>query len=142
MMKAFKAGGLGMVFCFVATIPGAAQEDAAVSQWQTLSGDEVRELFAGNTELGEGMKDLEATGLQWTAFFASDGTARRQSSKSGEKAMGTWFVDANGRACVQWEGKVEPKCDAISREGDHYLRIRDGQVRARIKIQKGNPGKL
>ena len=149
MMKAFTLGVLSMMLCVVAPIPAASQEDpeaaqqgAAVTPRDMLSGDQVRELLQGNTEIGEGMKDEEQTGRGWTAYFAPDGTARRQTTKGGEKAVGTWFIDAEGRACFQWEGKEEPKCDLIAREGDSYLRVRDGQVRARIKIQKGNPGKL
>jgi hypothetical protein len=149
MMKAFTLGVLSMMLCLVTPIPAAAQEDPEAAQQDTaatprdfLSGDQVRELLQGNTEIGEGMKDEEQTGRRWTAYFAPDGTARRQTTKGGEKAVGTWFIDAEGRACFQWEGKEEPKCDLIAREGDSYLRIRDGQVRARIKIQKGNPGNL
>jgi hypothetical protein len=149
MMKAFTLGVLSMMLCVVAPSPATSQEDpeaaqpgAAVTPRDMLSGDQVRELLQGNTEIGEGLKDEEQTGRHWTAYFAPDGTARRQTTKGGEKAIGTWFIDAEGRACFQWEGKEEPKCDLIAREGDSYLRIRDGQVRARIKIQKGNPGNL
>jgi hypothetical protein len=34
------------------------------------------------------------------------------------------------------------KCDAIVREDDHYLRIREGQVRGLIRIKEGNPANL
>jgi hypothetical protein len=156
MMKAFAVGVLGMLLCFVAPTPAASQEDPAASQedptapveepavalQDALPGDEVRKLFEGNTEVGEGMKGEEPTGRTWTAYFAADGTARRRRVDGGGKLLGTWFVDSEGRNCFQWEGKEEPKCDVIIPEGDHYLRIRDGLVRARIKIQKGNPSNL
>ena len=156
MIKAFAVGVLGMMLCFVAPSPAASQEDPAaapgdsaaapedpaVSLQDALSGDEVRKLFEGNTELGEGMKGEEATGRSWTAYFAADGTARRRKVEGGGKLVGTWFVDSEGRSCFQWEGGEEPKCDLIVREGDHYLRVREGQVRARIKIQQGNPNNL
>jgi len=156
MMKAFTVGVLGMMLCFFAPSPAASQEDPAASQedpaaaeteaavpvHDALSGDEVRKLFEGNTELGDGMKGEEATGRSWTAYFGEDGTASRRGTQGGSKAVGTWFVDSEGRNCFQWEGKDEPKCDLIVPEGDHYLRVRDGQVRARIKIQQGNPNNL
>ena len=149
MMKAFAVGVLGMLLCFVAPTPAASQEEPvapveepAVELQDALSGDEVRKLFEGNTEVGEGMKGEEPTGRSLTAYFAADGTARRRKVEGGGKLMGTWFVDSEGRSCFQWEGGEEPKCDLIVREGDRYLRIREGQVRARIKIQQGNPDNL
>ena len=149
MMKAFTVGVLGMMLCFFAARPAASQEEPeappaepAVSLENALSGDEVRKLFEGNTEQGEGMKGEEATGRSWAAYFAADGTARRSRVDGGGKLVGTWFVDSEGRNCFQWEGKEEPKCDVIVREGDHFLRVREGQVRARIRIQQGNPSNL
>jgi hypothetical protein len=149
MMKAFTAGVLGMMLCFFAPSPAASQEEPeapqeqpAVSLESALSGDEVRKLFEGNTEQGEGMKGEEPTGRTWAAYFAADGTARKRSVDGGGNFTGTWFVDSEGRNCFQWEGKEEPKCDVIVREGDYYLRVREGQVRARVKIQQGNPGNL
>jgi hypothetical protein len=149
MMKVFTAGVLGMMLCFFAPSPAASQEEPAapeeaapVPMENALSGDEVRKLFEGNTELGDGMKGEEETGLSWIAYFGTDGTAKRQRADGGNKVEGTWFVDAEGRNCFQWEGKEEPKCDVIVPEGDHYLRVREGQVRARIKIQQGNTSDL
>jgi hypothetical protein len=149
MIKAFAVGVLGMMLCFFAASPAASQEEPAAPEAEpsvalenALSGDEVRKLFEGNTEMGEGMKGEEPTGRSWTAYFAADGTASRRRVDSGEKLVGTWFVDSEGRSCFQWEGGEEPKCDLIVREGDHYLRVREGQVRARIKIQQGNPSNL
>jgi len=149
MIKAFTLGVLGMMICFFAPSPSAAQEEPQatptappISLENALSGDEVRKLFQGNTEQGEGMKGEEPTGRSWTAYFAPDGTTRRRKVESGEKVTGTWFVDAEGRNCFQWEGGEEPKCDSILPEGDYYLRVRHGQVRARIKIQQGNPNNL
>ena len=156
MMKAFAVGVLGMLLCFVAPTPAASQEDPAASQedpaapveepavalQDALPGDEVRKLFEGNTEVGEGMTGEEPTGRTWTAYFAADGTARRRKVEGGGKLVGTWFVDSEGRSCFQWEGGEEPKCDLIVREGDHYLRVREGQVRGRIQIEEGNASNL
>ena len=154
MIKVFTLGVLGMMLCFFAPSPTTSQEDPAMTQEEpaveepavpvenALPGDEVRKLFEGNTEVGEGLKGDEPTGRGWTAYVGADGTARRQRTGGSEKLIGTWFVDSEGRNCFQWEGKEEPKCDLIVPEGDHYLRVREGQVRARIKIQEGNPANL
>lgn len=151
MIKVLTVGVLGMMLCFLAPSPAVSQEEPAASEAapepavpleNALPGEEVRKLFQGNTEVGEGMKGEEPTGRSWTAYFAADGTARRRRVDGGGKLTGTWFVDSEGRNCFQWEGKEEPKCDVIVPEDDHYLRVREGQVRARIKIQKGNPSNL
>jgi hypothetical protein len=138
MMKAFAVGVLGMMLCFVAPNPAASEETA-------LTGDEVRKLFEGNTEVGEGRKGDVDTGRRWTAYYAADGTLRKRETASGAENDGTWFVDSEGRSCFQWEAWKESKkvkCDAIVPEGDHYLRIRDGQVRGLIRIQQGNTSNL
>jgi hypothetical protein len=134
MIKALTVGVLGMMLCFVVPSPAASQN-------QPLAGEEVKKLFEGNTELGEGRKDETDTGRRWKAYFAADGTIRKLEA-GGSKTKGIWFVDQEGRNCFQWEHKDEPKCDAIVREDDHYLRIRDGQVRSLIRFQEGNPSDL
>ena len=135
MMKAFAAGLLGMMLCFVAPAPAGSQEPA-------LSENEVRELFAGNTEVGEGRKDDVDTGRRWTAFYDTDNSVRTREKESGVEGSGTWFVDKDGRHCFRWEGKEKTKCDVIVRDGDHYLRVREGQVRGRIRIDEGNTSNL
>ena len=149
MMKAFTIGVLGMMLCFFAPSPAASQEDPAappeepaVSMESALSGDEVRKLFEGKTELGEGRKGEVDTGRRWTAFYAEDGTVRKREAKGSGVKRGTWFVDSEGQNCFQYEGKEEPKCDLIVPEDDHYLRVREGQVRGLIRIQEGNPSEL
>ena len=137
MMKAFAVGVLGMMLCFVAPSPAA-------SEGETLSGEEVQKLFEGNTELGEGRKGDLDTGRRWKAFYAADGTVRKREAEGG-KTKGSWFVDPEGRSCFrwdEWEASKEAKCDLIAREGDHYLRVREGQVRGLIRIQEGNPDNL
>jgi hypothetical protein len=152
MIKAFAVSVLGMMLCFAAPTPAASQEEPAapseppaVPLENALPGDEVRKLFEGNTEMGEGRKAGLDTGRRWEAFYAADGTVRkrekRRTGSSGVKA-GTWFVDAEGRNCFQWEGKEEPKCDLIIPEDGRYLRVREGQVRGLIRIQEGNPSNL
>ena len=135
MVKAFTAVVLGMMLCFVATDPAASEEPA-------LSEEKVRELFADNTEVGEGFKGEVATGRSWKAFFSADGSVRKREDKSDALVEGTWFVDPEGRHCFRWEHKDQAKCDFIVPEGNHYLRMRDGQVRGRIRIEEGNTANL
>ncbi len=107
-----------------------------------LSGDEVRKLFEGDTESGEGRKGEMDTGRRWMAFYAQDGTVRKLEVKNGSRKKGTWFVDSEGQNCFQYEGKEEPKCDLIIPQDGQYLRVREGQVRGQIRIQQGNPSNL
>ena len=134
MIKALTVGVLGMMLCIVAPGPAASQD-------QPLTGEEVKKLFNGNTEIGEGRKGEVDTGRRWKAFYATDGSVRKGEADGGS-TKGIWFIDEEGRNCFRWEHKEEPKCDAIVREDDHYLRVRDGQVRSLIRIQKGNPSNL
>lgn len=156
MIKAITVGILAMMLCFFSQGPAQAQEEPGTPQQEptepgavpavpvenALSADQVRKLFEGNTELGEGRKGDVDTGRRWTAFYASDGTVRKREGRSRSEKTGTWFVDSEGRNCFQFEGKEAPKCDAVVPEGDFYLRVREGQVRARVRIEKGNPSKL
>ena len=152
MMKELAVGVLGLMLCFGAPTPAASQEDStaipeqpAVSFENALSGDEVRKLFEGNTESGEGRKGDVDTGRRWTAFYSTDGTVRKREGNAENVRGGTWFVDSEGRACFRWEGwdpEKETKCDLIIREDDHYLRVREGQIRGVIRIQEGNPTSL
>ena len=91
MIKAFTVGVLGMMLCFFAPSPAASQEDPAappeepaVSVENALSGDEVRKLFEGNTELGEAMKGELETGRNWTAFY-SDGRHGSEARSQGRQ---------------------------------------------------------
>ena len=152
MMKDLAVCVLGLMLCLVAPTPAASQEDSAaipeqpaVSFENALSGEQVRKLFEGNTESGEGRKGDVDTGRRWTAFYSTDGTVRKREANAEKLRGGTWFVDSEGRACFRWEGwdaSKETKCDLIVREDDHYLRVRDGQVRGLIRIQEGNPTNL
>ena len=149
MTKAFTVGVLGMMLCFLAPssatsqeAPAVPPEQPAVSAENALSGDQVRKLFEGKTELGEGRKGELDTGRRWTAFYGEDGTVRKREAKRSGVKSGTWFVDSEGQHCFQYEGKDEPKCDSIVPADGQYLRVREGEVRGQIRIQEGNPSKL
>jgi hypothetical protein len=104
----------------------------------TLSADAVRELFAGNTAVTEALKAGESTGREFKAYHDPSGQLRIM-DKEGRRATGTWFVDPLGRYCSRLDGRGKTKCDVVVREGDAYIRLRDGERRARTTLQKGNP---
>lgn len=131
-MKAIFAMGLmGLMLCFVAPNPAAAEEPS-------LSADEVKQLFSGNTEKATGLRKRR---LEWSNYCDPDGSLRGE--KEGNKFSGRWYVDAEGRHCFRWDHKDDTKCDQIVPEGaGSYLRVRDGEAVARIKFLEGNPGNL
>jgi hypothetical protein len=108
---------------------------------EALSAAEVQALFNGNTEVTIAMKRGEPTGREYKAFYESDGTYRL-SELDGLRSQGSWFVDPLGRHCFRPHGKDKTKCDVIVREGENFIRLRDGERRGQMTIQKGNPFKL
>ncbi len=124
---------------------GEAGEAAAATEQQptsdALSAKEVEELFTGNTEVTIALKRGEPTGREYKAYHEPDGTYRLM-EKKGHRGAGAWFVDPLGRHCFRPGGKEKTKCDVIVREGDHFIRLRDGERRGQTTIQKGNPFEL
>jgi hypothetical protein len=118
---------------------GVAAQDAEPKEatGESLSAAEVETLFGGNTELAIVMKRGVETGRQYKAFYLNDGRYVIV-EKNGFKHGGAWFVDPLGRHCFRPGGKDKTKCDVIVREGDHYIRLRDGGRRGRFTIEKGN----
>lgn len=119
----------------------AAPAESAEPTGDALSAEEVQKLFTGNTEVAVAMKEGVPTKREYKAFYEANGEYRLQ-EKSGVKSGGVWFVDPLGRHCFRPGGKNETKCDVILREGDRYIRMRDGGRRGMLSIEKGNPFKL
>ena len=118
-----------------------AQEAAPAPTGETLSADQVTELFTGNTEKNQVMRRGEFTGRVYRAFYKTDGTYTMK-ERTGFMHGGVWFVDPLGRLCFRPGGKDKTKCDVIAKEGDHYIRLRDGGLRGRFTVRKGNPDGL
>ena len=118
---------------------GVAAQDAEPGEatGESLSASEVEALFTGNTELNVVMKRGVETGRQYKAFYLSTG-AYVMLEKNGFRHGGAWFVDPLGRHCFRPGSKDKTKCDVIVREGDHYIRLRDGGRRGRFTIEQGN----
>jgi hypothetical protein len=104
----------------------------------TLTAEQVRELFAGNTAVTQTLKGGQPTGREFKTYHDPDGQVRLI-DPTGRRAAGTWFVDPLGRYCIRMEGRAKTKCDVVVREGDAYLRLRDGEQRARTTVEEGNP---
>jgi hypothetical protein len=118
-----------------------SDEGAAQPTGETLSADEVTALFSGSTEENEVMKRGELTGRRYHAFYNEDGSYVMK-EKTGFVHGGVWFVDPLGRLCFRPGGKDKTKCDVIAKEGSHYIRLRDGGLRGRITVTKGNTNNL
>jgi hypothetical protein len=121
--------------------PAAPAPGSAPPTSDALSAEEVQKLFSGNTEVTTAMKRGVATGRVYKAYHLPDGTYRL-SEANGQRGGGSWFVDPLGRHCFRVQEKDKTKCDVIVREGDHYIRLRDGERRGQMTIEKGNPYNL
>lgn len=96
----------------------------------TMSKDEVRIIFIGNTVEGES-REFEKPGDGFTGklinfaeefvhYYAEDGTVKK---KIGEQInTGKWRVTNSGKLCAEWEGKRE-KCAPVYKEGKIYKRV-------------------
>lgn len=116
----------------------APSEPVEPANGATLTAEQVRALFAGNTAVTQTLKGGQPTGREFKTYHAPDGELRLIDPQ-GRRAGGTWFVDPLGRYCVQMEGRTKTKCDVVVREGDAYLRLREGEPRARTTVEEGNP---
>ena len=118
---------------------GVAAQDAEPEEatGESLSAPEVATLFTGNTELAVVMKQGVETGRRYKAFYLSNGKYLIEES-GGFRHGGAWFVDPLGRHCFRPGNRDKTKCDVIVREGDHYIRLRDGGRRGSFSIEKGN----
>jgi hypothetical protein len=108
---------------------------------EALSAAEVQKLFEGNTEVATALKRGTPTGREYKAYHEPNGQYRLK-EKDGTGYGGAWFVDPLGRHCFRPGGKEKTKCDVIVREGDHYIRLREGERRGQFTIEQGNPYKL
>lgn len=128
---------LSLLVAPAALAQDAPGESAAEPTGETLSADQVTALFSGNTEANHVMKRGEMTGRKYKAFYDENGTYVML-EKNGFVHGGVWFVDPLGRLCFRPGGKDKTKCDVVAKEGDHYIRLRDGGLRGRFTIAKGN----
>jgi len=103
----------------------------AAAEVKTLSADEVRKAFIGNT------LDTGKTFVFWEANGVLKGKSR-----GGPTDTGKYSIKDDGQYCRKWEnwrGGSE-ECVMIKRAGDDFATVRlDGTVRATFKILKGNP---
>jgi len=103
----------------------------AAAEVKTLSADEIKKAFIGNT------MDHEKVWLFW-----APGGEIRAKSKRGPTQKGTYRITDDGQYCrkyEEWRGGSE-ECVKIKTAGDDFATVRlDGTVRGTFKILKGNP---
>ncbi len=104
----------------------------AAAEVKTLSADEVRKAFIGNT--------LD-TGKVYV-FLAPDGTLRGQLKGRDVEDTGKYTIKDDGQYCRKWNkwrGGSE-ECVTVKRAGDDFATVHlDGSVRSTFKILKDNP---
>jgi len=121
----------------------------------SLSAEEVRSLFSGQTAAGEfregSRKHIDPSGVStfyepFVMYFSADGTVR--SIRGEKKKAGKWRVDEKGNHCVQWTGKKEG-CAPIVKEGRVYKKYmmrkgggREKWVKTFTRFSPGNPDNL
>ncbi len=117
---------LAIVFSTVVGVSAVSAEEP-----KTLSADEIRKAFVGNT------MDTEKSYV----FWAPDGTWKGK-SKRGHTDTGKYTIKDDGTYCrkwSEWRGGTE-QCANIKKAGDIYARVAlDGTVASTFKILKGNP---
>ena len=117
---------LAIVFSTIVGVSAVSAEEP-----KTLSADEIRKAFVGNT------MDHKKVYV----FWAPDGTLKGK-SKRGPTDTGKYTIkddDTYCRAWSTWRGGSE-QCAKIKKAGDVYARVAlDGTVASTFKILKGNP---
>ncbi len=117
---------LAIVFLVVVGLSAVSAEEP-----KTLSADEIRKAFVGNT------MDHKKVYV----FWAPDGTLKGK-SKRGPTDTGKYTIKDDGtycRAWGRWRGGSE-QCAKIKKAGDFYARVAlNGTVASTFKILKGNP---
>ena len=121
----------------------------------SLSAEEVRSLFSGQTVDGERREGADSnTGLSALSgfpepivmYFSEDGSVR--SIRNDKKKTGKWWVDEEGNHCVQWNKAKKKSCAPITKEGRFYKKYKKSKfgrtiwVKTFTKFRPGNPDNL
>lgn len=97
---------------------------------ETLSADEVKKAFVGNT-----MKHKRGF-----VFWGANNQLKGESNK-GSTDTGKYWIKEDGQYCRKWEkwAKGREECVRIKRKGDEFSTVRlNGEVRSTFTILKGN----
>lgn len=115
---------------------------------RTLSGDEVRKLFAGKTVQGY----HEKRNYAFTSYYEPDGTFRSYQGGSKTPRHAKWSVSDNGDICVYWQDTKENLCrKMVTDDRGNYWKVlfkktRKGTKRILIvtfkSFAEGNPNNL
>ncbi|MEE8352044.1 MAG: hypothetical protein V3R37_07650 [Rhodospirillales bacterium] len=125
--KTFYQAVLAIVFSTFVGVSAVSAEEL-----KTLSADEIKKAFVGNT------MDHEKVFV----FWAPNGTIKGETKSGGHTDSGTYKIKSDNiycRAWGTWRGGTE-QCSVIKKAGDNYARVGlDGIVVSMFKILKGNP---
>lgn len=98
---------------------------------ETLTEDEVRDLFVGHTVDSQNRR----TGLNSITYYHPNGRAIQKRLWS--QRSGTWSIQDNGQICLAF-GKSSKQCRHIIKEGDRIYKIRansDGEMQKVVRYR-------
>ena len=98
---------------------------AANHEHETLSGEEIRALIAGNTVTGS-----MSSGQDYAEFYAEDGTIH------GDGYTGSWSIDDHAMCFDYGEGGT---CYRVAADGKSITWILEGEVDGTGVVREGNP---
>ncbi len=130
MKKTLERATRGMVFVtagLAAMLLSACQSGPVRQDDRVLKGDEVRQLFVGNTVESYNLN----TRLNSFTYYHPDGTAVQE--RLWKRRHGRWSIEGDGRICLSF-GKREAKCRHIVRSGGRYYKERTDASGGREKI--------
>lgn len=114
-----------MILVTTLFLSSAALADMDGQGDDTLSGNEITALIAGNTITGS-----MSSGDQYAEFYAKDGTIH------GDGYTGSWSIDGDTMCFDYGEG---PDCYHVSADGQAIEWIVDGEVDGTGTVRDGNP---
>jgi hypothetical protein len=126
-LKTIYQTAIAVVFSVAVGLSAVSAEEP-----KTLSADEIKKAFVGNT------MDHEKVYV----FWAPDGTLKGKLKGRDVEDTGKYTIKDDGtycRAWSEWRGGTE-QCAKIKKAGDFYARVAlDGTVASTFNILKGNP---
>ncbi len=126
-----------IVACALIPVMTAGEADARPKR---LAAEEVKALLSGNTVRGFNPND-DST---YTMFHSGDGTVRAEMRNLGgavSRSDGHWWVNDEGKLCVDWENfRWISLCAALTKDDDAITFLDDnGRVISFGEVAAGNP---
>lgn len=126
---------------------GPTEEQMAEQNKEPLSGQQVRDLFVGNTTYQTGYSNQ--TSWEWAGYYAEGGNARGRAWWSGgqNEGKGTWKIDGD-LWCTKWQvsewGEGAQNCYQVYKDGKkiHFVTKKGPNENTTATWKKGNPHDL